>query len=49
MPPPTDVTARIRPRRRITGMSAILVPYGADGEIDWAALEAHIARTATPA
>jgi dihydrodipicolinate synthase/N-acetylneuraminate lyase len=45
MPPPTDVTARIRPRRRITGMSAILVPYGTEGEIDWGALEAHIART----
>lgn len=27
-------------------MSAILVPLGAGGEIDWAALEAHIARTA---
>ena len=27
-------------------MSAVLLPYTADGEIDWAAVEAHIARTA---
>jgi len=27
-------------------MSAVLVPYGADGAIDWAAVEAHIGRTA---
>ncbi len=27
-------------------MSAILVPYGDDGRIDWSAFEAHVARTA---
>lgn len=27
-------------------MSAVLVPFTADGQIDWAAVEAHIARTA---
>jgi dihydrodipicolinate synthase/N-acetylneuraminate lyase len=41
-----DITNRIRPRRTITGMSAVLVPYTADGTIDWPAVEAHIARTA---
>jgi dihydrodipicolinate synthase/N-acetylneuraminate lyase len=40
-----DVAARVRPRRRITGMSAVLVPFTADGSIDWGAVEAHIART----
>jgi dihydrodipicolinate synthase/N-acetylneuraminate lyase len=41
----SDVVARIRPGRTITGMSAVLVPFTVDGEIDWAATEAHIART----
>jgi dihydrodipicolinate synthase/N-acetylneuraminate lyase len=41
----SDVLARIRPGRVITGMSAVLVPFTTDGEIDWAATEAHIART----
>ncbi len=41
-----EVIARIRPRRTITGMSAVLLPYTSDGDIDWAAFEAHVARTA---
>jgi dihydrodipicolinate synthase/N-acetylneuraminate lyase len=40
-----DVVARIRPRRAITGMSAVLLPFTADGEVEWPAVEAHIART----
>lgn len=40
-----DTVAMIRPGRKITGMSAVLVPYTADGAIDWAAVEAHVART----
>ncbi len=36
---------RIRPKRAITGMSAILLPFTNDGEPDLAGLEAHIART----
>lgn len=40
-----DIPARIVPRRRITGMSAVLLPHTRDGAIDWAATEAHIART----
>ena len=40
-----DVHARVRPGRPITGMSAVLVPFTSDGDIDWAATEAHVART----
>lgn len=40
-----DITARLRPGRPIRGMSAVLIPYTADGTIDWPAVEAHIART----
>jgi dihydrodipicolinate synthase/N-acetylneuraminate lyase len=36
---------RVRPRRRITGMSAILLPFDDEGSIDWAAFEAHVVRT----
>ena len=43
---PFDPIGLLRPRRRITGMSAILLPLTADGALDRAALEAHIARTA---
>ncbi len=37
---------RIRARRTITGMSAILLPFTADGQIDWDGFSAHVARTA---
>lgn len=37
--------ARVVPRRAITGMSAVLLPYTTEGRIDWDAAEAHIART----
>jgi dihydrodipicolinate synthase/N-acetylneuraminate lyase len=40
------IPERIRPRRRITGMSAVLLPHTAEGAIDWTAFEAHVARTA---
>jgi dihydrodipicolinate synthase/N-acetylneuraminate lyase len=36
---------RIIPQRTITGMSAVLLPFTADGAIDWAGFEAHLART----
>jgi dihydrodipicolinate synthase/N-acetylneuraminate lyase len=36
---------RIRPRRTITGISAVLLPCTAGGDIDWGAAEAHVART----
>ncbi len=41
-----DPLALVRPRRRIRGMSAILLPMLADGGIDWDAFAAHVARTA---
>lgn len=34
------------PRRKITGVSAILLPFTADGDIDWPAFNAHVLRTA---
>ncbi len=37
---------RIRAGRTITGMSAILLPFTADGDIDWDGFSAHVARTA---
>jgi dihydrodipicolinate synthase/N-acetylneuraminate lyase len=41
----TEVHQRIRPRRAITGMSAVLLPFTDDGAIDWPGFEAHLART----
>jgi len=41
-----DPIAMIRPRRPVTGMSAILLPFTDSGDIDWAAFDAHVARTA---
>ena len=40
-----DVHTLVRPRRRITGMSAVLLPHTAQGAVDWQAVEAHVART----
>lgn len=37
---------KIIPHRRITGYSAILLPYQPDGTVDWDAFCAHVARTA---
>ncbi len=36
----------IRPRRKITGMSAILLPFDVGGGIDWTGFRAHVRRTA---
>jgi dihydrodipicolinate synthase/N-acetylneuraminate lyase len=43
---PDDSCKQIRTRRKISGCSAVLLPYGADGAVDWDAFCAHIARTA---
>lgn len=40
-----DVIRMIRPGRRITGMSAVLLPHTRDEAIDWPAVEAHVERT----
>jgi dihydrodipicolinate synthase/N-acetylneuraminate lyase len=37
----------LRPRRKIVGMSAILLPFAEQGRIDWPAFRAHLERTAT--
>ena len=34
--------AMIRPHRKITGISAILLPYKDNYEIDWPGLAAHV-------
>jgi dihydrodipicolinate synthase/N-acetylneuraminate lyase len=44
--PAIDPVAMLRPRRAITGMSAILLPFTASGEIDWPGFDAHAERTA---
>ncbi len=36
----------LKPRRAITGISAILLPFTAQGSIDWEGFCAHVARTA---
>jgi dihydrodipicolinate synthase/N-acetylneuraminate lyase len=36
----------IRPRRKVRGVSAILLPFESSGAIDWRGFEAHVARTA---
>lgn len=43
----THPSERIRPRRRIAGISAVLLPFTADGEPDLGAFEAHLGRTIT--
>jgi dihydrodipicolinate synthase/N-acetylneuraminate lyase len=35
----------LRPRRKIVGMSAILLPFDDQGRIDWVGFEAHLLRT----
>ena len=42
---PIDPLALLRPRRKITGMSAILLPFTDTGDIDWPGFEAHVERT----
>ncbi|MEX0704852.1 MAG: dihydrodipicolinate synthase family protein [Planctomycetales bacterium] len=43
---PLDPLAMLRPRRRIRGASAILLPFLPSGEVDWPAFAAHVERTA---
>ncbi|MFK7789626.1 MAG: dihydrodipicolinate synthase family protein, partial [Phycisphaeraceae bacterium] len=35
----------IVPKRKPLGMSAVLLPFHADGSIDWKGFEDHVART----
>lgn len=41
-----DPLSMIQPRRRVTGISAVLLPLTDDRNVDWMAFEAHVARTA---
>ena len=41
-----DPLKMIRPRRRIEGMAAILLPFQANGDVDWTGFSAHVRRTA---
>lgn len=41
-----DPLTMVRPRRTITGISAILLPFTGSGEIDWDGFAAHCVRTA---
>lgn len=41
-----DPAAMIRPRRKISGISAILLPFEDDFSIDWKGLADHVRRTA---
>jgi dihydrodipicolinate synthase/N-acetylneuraminate lyase len=43
---PLDPIHMLRPRRQITGISAMLLPFTASGAIDWPAFERHVSRTA---
>ena len=43
---PLDPISMIRPRRKITGISAILLPFTESGAVDWRAFEEHVRRTA---
>lgn len=38
---------RIQPNRKITGISAILLPFKQNGEIDWDGFREHVVRTAS--
>ena len=40
-----DPSSLIRPRRKVTGISAILLPFHESGEIDWISFEQHVIRT----
>jgi dihydrodipicolinate synthase/N-acetylneuraminate lyase len=40
-----DLAGRIRPRRPIVAMSAVLLPFTTGGAIDWDGFEAHLSRT----
>src|SRR5262249_25996524 len=44
-PEQIDPLAMIRPRRKITGISAVLLPFTVDGGIDWGAFRNHLSRT----
>jgi dihydrodipicolinate synthase/N-acetylneuraminate lyase len=42
----SDPIRLLRPRRRVTGISATLLPFTSGSDVDWQAFAAHVARTA---
>jgi dihydrodipicolinate synthase/N-acetylneuraminate lyase len=44
--PPLDPMLMVKPRRKIEGISATLLPFDESGTIDWAGFSAHCLRTA---
>ena len=40
-----DPSKLLQPRRKITGVSAILLPYHAEGQVDWQGFDDHLHRT----
>lgn len=40
-----DPSSLIQPRRKVTGISAILLPFSETGELDWLAFDQHVSRT----
>ena len=41
----TGAVKRILPCRRITGMSAVLLPFNDSGQVDWVGFDSHVTRT----
>lgn len=41
-----DPLTMLKPRRKVTGISAVLLPFLESGAVDWSAFEEHVARTA---
>src|SRR5438067_3246584 len=44
-PQTIDPLRLLRPRRRIIGISAVLLPFTAGGDVDWPGFTAHVRRT----
>ena len=42
-----DPVFMLRPRRKIRGISAILLPFQSNGDVDWAGFTVHVQRTVT--
>ncbi|WP_010587191.1 dihydrodipicolinate synthase family protein [Schlesneria paludicola] len=40
-----DPLSLLKPRRKVTGISAILLPFTQAGDVDWPAFHAHVQRT----
>ena len=39
-----DPVSMLRPRRKIRGISAILLPFQSNGDVDWAGFTVHVQR-----